>query len=131
VGYLQPKIATRIGQLVLLALSSDQPGEVTNALAAARRTLAGAGLTIHDVATALERGLAPPPRPPPRSPPPPPEPEPPSMDWRGAVAFCDRHRDQLFGQESGLIDTLLRWRGVPTPKQMEWLGRIMERIRAN
>jgi hypothetical protein len=44
------------------------------------------------------------------------------------VKFCHRHRDQLAAHECSLIDTLLKWRGVPTPKQLEWLARIFKRI---
>jgi hypothetical protein len=124
---LEPRIATRIGALLRLSLSTDKPGEAVAALAALRRALEAAQLDLHDLAAAVETGLK---DLPPAPPPPRPRQEPPqdpSRDWRAEVRFCDRHRDQLEGHECGLIDTLMRWRGTPTPKQ---LGRIVQRIKA-
>jgi hypothetical protein len=46
----------RVGQLVRL-LSSDKPGEVNAAAAALNRTLATAGLDIHQLADIIEAGL--------------------------------------------------------------------------
>jgi hypothetical protein len=46
----------RIGQLIRM-LSSDQPGEAAAAAQALNRTLASAGLDIHALADAAERGL--------------------------------------------------------------------------
>jgi hypothetical protein len=50
----------RIGQFVRM-LSSDQPGEAAAAAQALNRTLASAGLDIHALADAAERGLQLPP----------------------------------------------------------------------
>ena len=47
---------TRLGQLIRL-LSSDQPGEAGAAAQALNRTLATAGLDIHDLAKVVEVGL--------------------------------------------------------------------------
>jgi hypothetical protein len=46
----------RIGQLIRL-LSSDQPGEAAAAAQALNRTLASAGLDIHELAKVAETGL--------------------------------------------------------------------------
>lgn len=50
---------TRIGQLLRLALSSDQGGEITAAVGALRRALCAAGMDLHQLADAAERGLRP------------------------------------------------------------------------
>jgi hypothetical protein len=49
-------LTRRLGQLVRM-LASDQPGEVANAAEALNRTLASAGLDIHDLAKLAETGL--------------------------------------------------------------------------
>jgi hypothetical protein len=49
-------LTRRLGQLVRM-LASDQPGEVANAADALNRTLASAGLDIHDLARLAENGL--------------------------------------------------------------------------
>jgi hypothetical protein len=129
----QPKLAERIARCLLLALSSDQDGEVVAAVQAARRALAIAGLDIYALASAIETGLqAPPPAVDPAEPyRPRQERQEAPRDWRAEVKFCHRHRDHLFGKEPGLIDTLMKWKGMPTPRQMEWLARIVARIRVN
>jgi hypothetical protein len=48
-------LTRRLGQLVRM-LASDQPGEVANAAEALNRTLASAGLDIHDLAKLAETG---------------------------------------------------------------------------
>lgn len=47
-------IRPRLGQFMRL-LASDQPGEVVAAAAALRRTLAGVGADLHDLAGAIEQ----------------------------------------------------------------------------
>jgi hypothetical protein len=126
----QPKLAERIARCLLLALSSDQDGEVVAAVQAARRALAIAGLDIYALASAIETGLqAPPPaayRPHRQE-----QRQEAPRDWRAEAKFCHSNRDQLIGQEHGLIDTLLKWKGMPTPKQLDWLARVVARIRVN
>jgi hypothetical protein len=72
----QPKAAARIAQCLLLALSSDRDGEVVAVVAAPRRRIASADLTIHAVADAVQAGLG-------RTPAPLQEP-----DWRDTARFC-------------------------------------------
>jgi hypothetical protein len=50
------EVARRIGQLIRL-LSSDHPGEASAAAQALKRTLASAGLDIHELAKVAEVGL--------------------------------------------------------------------------
>jgi hypothetical protein len=47
----------RLGQLIRLMLSSDQPGEVTAAKEALNRALASQGLDFHELAKLAETGL--------------------------------------------------------------------------
>jgi hypothetical protein len=71
---------TRLGQLLKLAISTDQDGEALNALAAVRRTLAAVDLDLHDV----EIGLSKPPTTVDES------------DWRRLARSCN-DRDDLLG----------------------------------
>ena len=50
---LSPEVRARLRKLVPM-LSSDQPGEAANALAAINRTLRAAGLDIHDLTDAVD-----------------------------------------------------------------------------
>jgi hypothetical protein len=118
----QSPVATRVGQLLRLAISTDKDGEALNALAAVRRTLAAVDLDLHAVEIGLQQ--APPTAVDPA------EPEQQKRDWRSEVKFCHRHRDQLAEHECGLVNTLMRWKGTPTPKQLDWLARIVQRIKA-
>src|SRR6266404_4120559 len=100
---------TRIGQLLRLALSSDQAGEVTSAVAALKRTLKASGLDLHDVVDAVEAGLSgqlaqqqharqatwgpPSPR---------------GDDWQSMCWYCHHHRHQLRpDQKAWIADMLL------------------------
>jgi hypothetical protein len=47
----------RIGQLLRVALSSNQPGETAAAIEALNRTLTAAGLDFHELAKVAETGL--------------------------------------------------------------------------
>jgi hypothetical protein len=130
VNYQPPQIA-RIGQLLRLALSTTADAEAVVALGALKRTMATSGIDLHALPAAVETGL--------RAPAPAADPYHPhrqerqesSQDWRAEAKFCHRHRDQLVGQEHGRIDTLMKWKGMPTPRQLDWLTRIVQRIRAN
>jgi hypothetical protein len=116
----------RVSQLIKLALSTDKDGEAAAALSALRRTLDAGGIDLHQFADGAAASLVPsqePKKPPRRS-----AASPPPVDWRGQATLCDRHRDELSTTECGLIDTLLRWRGTPTPKQLDWLLIIHQRI---
>jgi hypothetical protein len=50
------RVTTRVGQLIRL-LSSDKPGEAGAAAQALNRTLATAGLDVHDLARVVEKNL--------------------------------------------------------------------------
>jgi hypothetical protein len=126
VGYLQPRVATRVGQLLRLALSSDQDGESIAALAALRRALESAGLDLHTLGAAVERGL----QAPPARPPPPPRPTHDDMaDWRSTARWCRHYEDQLSPRDVEFLDTIIRYRGGISEKQKAWLDGIEQRIR--
>jgi hypothetical protein len=119
----QPKVAERIARCVLLALSTNRDGEALAALAAARRALDGASITIHDFADAVEHGLAP--EPTRCSPPPPPDD---LGDWRTTARHCDRHRHLLSERDAGFLATILRYRHQPSPSQLKWLDDIRNKL---
>ena len=50
------------------------------------------------------------------------------ISWRAMLRVCHDCSDELSVKERGLIDTLSRWRGAPTPKQIKWLTDIYERL---
>jgi len=49
-------------------------------------------------------------------------------DWRAMLSVCRDCSDELSVKERGFIDTLSRWLGAPTPKQIKWLTDIYERL---
>jgi hypothetical protein len=112
-------MTARLGKLIRL-LSSDQPGEVLAAASAIARELQAAGKDIHTLADAAERGLQ--------------SPEAPASSerqpWRARRAWCAQHPEFLSVRELEFVVSLARWRGHPTPKQMDWLRAIEEKIRA-
>ncbi len=99
--------AGKISKLIKL-LSSDKPGEVVAAASALKRTLGSAGLDLHDLAAAAERGLLP--VAPPQQPraaswgPPLPSPD----NWQELAWWLHWHRWQLRGdQRERVADYLL------------------------
>jgi hypothetical protein len=111
-------MTAKLGKLIRM-LSSDQPGEVTSAARAIVRTLQAAGTDIHALADHAER-LQEPPR----------ENNNKRRSWRDRRAWCAEHSGHLTARELEFITSLARWRGYPTPKQMDWLEAIEEKIRS-
>jgi hypothetical protein len=111
---------SRIGKLIRL-LGSDKPGEAIGAVHAIRRTLAGAGLDLHDLARIIESNggdlkavsrMASD-----------------SLDWqRLAVRLLREHGDELSEKEAAFVDTMSVWDDMPSPKQQKWLLDIAARI---
>jgi hypothetical protein len=114
------KIASRIAQCLLLALSTDKAGEAVAAVAAARRAIDSAGLNIHSIADAVQAGLG--------TPPAPPSAPPASSAWRSTARFCRLHEEQLSPKEIQFLDAIMKYRGDISPKQVKWLADIAERI---
>jgi hypothetical protein len=122
-------IAPTLAKLIRL-LSSDREGEVVASVHAIRRVLASVGLSLHDLADAIElptRGVGntnsgtnsefrasqhdddP--------------------DWRVMAKACAQCPHLLSERERSFVRTMTRWRGKPSRKQAEWLEAIYDRIR--
>jgi hypothetical protein len=109
-------VTVRLGKLIRL-LSSNQPGEVAAAAAAIVRHLQVAGKDIHEFADAAERGLQTP------------DNDKQQQPWRELRAWCADRSEFLSERELEFVQSLARWRGYPTPKQMDWLHVIEQNIK--
>ena len=113
-------VAPMVGKLLRL-LGSDKDGEIVASVHALRRVLAAAGLTLHDLAGAIEL---------------PPEPVEGSHQqsdvadaWRIMARTCAQHAYALSDRERTFVLTMTRWCGRPSRKQLDWLVSISERVR--
>jgi hypothetical protein len=101
--------ATRIGQLLRLALSTGHDGEALAAIAALKRSLASADIDLHDVAVAVETGLRTAPAP--TAPAAPAgrwgAPAPSRDDWQSMAWFCHHHRYDLRSEDREFIEECL------------------------
>ena len=113
----QSPVATRVGQLLRLAISTDKDGEALNALAAVRRTLDASGIDLHVVADAVVAGLGRPPAPIQE------------LDWRDTARFCRSRADLLSEKEARFIATIMSRDRPLSPKQDKWLSDIEARLR--
>jgi len=122
VSALPARLSTRVGQLLRLALDSDQVGEIAGAIGAIKRTLATVGIDHHDFAELIECGLDRPAR----------SARQPDLDplddWRSSALYCMHHADQLSDKEWGFIETIIHYKRQPTERQREWLEAIYARI---
>jgi hypothetical protein len=114
------KLATRVGQLLRLMLSSDRTGEIISAAAALKRTLSAAGLDLYDLAAVVEAHLL----------------DAPALiplddecedEWKAMARFCCLHSDALSEREADFVTNILKYRKL-TEKQMDWLADIHERL---
>jgi hypothetical protein len=118
-------LAIRLAQLARM-LSSPVDGEVLAAARAMGRTLTARGHDFHFLAGLIEGGdpgvaRKAPPR------------EPPAygddVDWRSVIAFLIALDGAgLSPRESDFVETLRRWRGRPTDKQLAWAAAIYDRV---
>jgi hypothetical protein len=122
----------KLKKLLLVALSSDHPGEAHAALTKVKKLLASAGHDIHWLVEQIDK--APAPVPPPFQPHPSPYGYGPVMvPWQEMLIFVSDHRYRLRPREEEFIGSLLNhsirssWR--PTMKQHEWLSDIYESLR--
>lgn len=99
-------------------LASDKDGEAFAAVLAIRRVLRANKRDLHDLAALIER--APPLAPPLDDLPP----------WRAMVQICSARADRLNTKERAFVRSLVRWRGEPTEKQLNWLADLFERVAA-
>jgi hypothetical protein len=130
------QIAERLKKLMLL-LSSDKDGEVVNAARAIGRALHTAGADWHDFAGLVDApastkthagkantgkantsgntdntGNA----------------NTGNANWRAMLEYCLRNSTPLSSREQDFINSLGRWGGEPTPKQLAWLQSIYARL---
>lgn len=132
----KPLDALKLRKALLIMLSSDQAGEIMAASALAQKLLKTAEKDIHwlvdklvDEAEQRRRAK------------PPPEPRWQSAEpagfgmggWRDMITICLDHLYTLRPKDQEFIQSLydqqmrsIRWQ--PSPKQMEWLVNIYERI---
>jgi hypothetical protein len=109
-------IAPTLAKLIRM-LSSDREGEVLASVHAMRRVLASAGLSLHDLANAIELPAQ-------AS-----QHDDDADDWRVMAKACARYSYLLSEREISFVTTMMRWRAKPSRKQAEWLAAIYDRIR--
>ena len=115
-------VLAKVAKLIRL-LASDKPGEANAAVYAIRRTLAGGGLDLHDLAHLIETAgqikTAPKVMPSDET-----------IDWQQFAAYILREHgaDELNEKEVTFVYTLSRWDGLPSPKQQKWLRDIAARF---
>jgi hypothetical protein len=114
---LPPAKGDRVLKLVRM-LSSPNANEAGVAAAALNRALADAGLSIHDLAGAVEWGFKSAPVAPRR------EKKPPQDNWRAVVESCISRRLYRSPREEEFLKGLGDWRGQLTERQAAWLQAI-------
>jgi hypothetical protein len=90
-------------------LGSDKSGEIVATVSAIGRVLSANRLDWHDLASALCPPLV--------------------EDWQETLAYCAARNRCLRQRDREFIDSLSRWYGQPTPKQMAYLDGIARRLR--
>jgi hypothetical protein len=50
-------------------------------------------------------------------------------DWHDDVAYCAENIDLLSEREREFLRSLAHWRGHPSPKQLDWLAALADRVR--
>ena len=112
-------IADKLSKLVRM-LTSDQDGEVVAAARSINRTLKNAGLDIHVLAAAIERGNVA-------------SGTPNAPAWHSVACECAAHPEQLRSEkERAFVADMVVWtrfRGEPTERQAQWLRSIYLRVR--
>jgi hypothetical protein len=109
-------VAPMVGKLLRL-LGSDKDGEIVASVHALRRGLAGVGLSLHDLADAIELPV--------RAS----QHDDNADDWYVMAKACAQCPHLLSEREISFVTTMTRWRGKPSRKQAQWLEAIYDRIR--
>jgi hypothetical protein len=111
-------VAPMVGKLIRL-LASDQDGEVVASARALHRTLRNAGLDFNELAQMIEA--------------PPQRTADPDSDWRAMARACAEHVHELSDRERSFVRSMVKWRGEPSERQIDWLlvifGRVVEGTR--
>jgi hypothetical protein len=106
----------RLAKLIRLIFGSDQPGEITAAVAAVRRTLATNHVDHHWLADRLTaQPIALPAC---------------ERDDRSAAWFCFHRRDLLSAKERAFICNIVERSAPLSPKQKQWLFDLVDRLEA-
>jgi hypothetical protein len=125
-----PTMRPALAKLIRL-LACDVDGEVLAAVRALGRALKASGCDFHDLASIVE---APSPAPSARA-------ETDFRDrfggdddeielpWQLMVDTCANQLGRFTAKESQFLQTMKRWRGTPTSKQLNWLVALFERVR--
>ena len=50
-------------------------------------------------------------------------------EWQRMVDACTNHPGRFTSRERQFLQTMKRWRGSPTSKQLNWLVALFERVR--
>jgi hypothetical protein len=127
---LTPAIRHALAKLIRL-LAPDVDGEVLAAARAMGRTLNTSGCDFHDLASIVEApatvpseraeadfrnhfgdGVG--------------ETE---LPWQCMVNACTNQFGRFTAKERRFLQTMQRWRGTPTSKQLNWLVALFERVR--
>jgi hypothetical protein len=111
---LDPKAANKLAKICGL-LGSDHAGERAAAAALADRMVRELGLRWADV---ISVPLVPA--------------DPISTDsvaWQDALDTCLEHIEELDARSRTFLRSLSKWRGPPSPKQLDWLFDIYARVR--
>ncbi len=130
---MSPLDAARLKKLLLLALSSDQPGEVMAAITKLRSTLAKDGRDVHWLADSLTPSGSRPAVAPSYRPAWAPTPSSAGLHWEVMLDRCEKHLDRLRPREREFIDSLRHQSGmkdywVPTDRQYGWLSSIYAKV---
>jgi hypothetical protein len=125
-----PTMRPALAKLIRL-LASDVDGEVLAAVRALGRALKASGCDFHDLASIVE---APSPAPSARA-----ETdfrdrfggddEEIELPWQRMVDACTDRPGRFTSKERQFLGTMQRWHGTPTPKQLNWLVALFERVR--
>jgi hypothetical protein len=51
------------------------------------------------------------------------------LPWQLMVDACTNHPGRFTSRERQFLQTMKRWRGTPTSKQLNWLVALFERVR--
>ena len=49
--------------------------------------------------------------------------------WQHMVDVCADHPGRFTSKERQFLQTMQHWYGTPTPKQLDWLVALFERVR--
>jgi hypothetical protein len=121
----------QLKKLLLVALSSDQPGEVMAALGRVKGALAKAGLDVHWLTDTLTVAPVLPLD----------DPftrwahqQPVVAPWQDMLGYCGARPDRMSPREQDFVMSLLQqWGGReywhPTERQLQWLTKIYTRVK--